>query len=634
MKKILFIVLTALVILIASTLVFVKIRTVSSGSAYMPDAEIIEKLEALEVRIDNGVHRFDDAWMIKRGDNTIIYLTGTPYEMGYQHGILLKDEIKGGVVPVFSDPISKNPLFADKPWWMKRLMMLYLELTVYAPIERNTPEAYLMELKGIADGAGLDFKTVFIANFLSDLSMAMIPGVIDDKASDLGLGAGRVGECSSLVVSGPGTLDGNLIFGRNTDYSGQGLWGQNQTIFFYEPKDGYRYVKISTAGLIKCNSAMNEMGMVIGGHFMGFEGSRPDGVSFTVFENEIMRKTKNIFDAIDILKNSRRGGSFGLLIADGKERDAVVVESSPETIGLRWMDRGSIVLTNFATTDELKPKDLMARYNLVMRNLVGRYTRMELLIEGNHGQIMPETVAEFMSDHLDVILDTERATGITVCAENNVTSVVFLPKEGYFWVATGSEPACKNEYLGFDFNAVFDGEFPPTDPETLIGYVWEDNTHKEGLLEYMNAYLTYSSDFRNKDEALEFLYAAIEADPTEPIYQRMSARLLIYKGEYDKARGILIQCLEFPQSPNERAQTYILLAQVYDLLGKREEAVFMYGEVVRLWEEEGGAGTPDVYLLTINDMLYGIAKAGIDTPFTDEDIPDIPIGFHLETGLE
>ena len=269
MKKAITVLVLAVILLLILGCIAVRMLTVSDGSAYRPAEDVRTGLKDTELIQENGIRTFGNAWLRMERDNYVLHLSGTPYEMGYQHGILMADEIADGVLSVFSDPIGHNPSFADTPVVLVKLITLYLEITVYRPIEKSTPPEYLEEIAGIADGAGLDYRDVFVANFLSDLSMAMVPGVITEKAVELGLSAENVAECSSFVAAGTATKDGSLLFGRNTDYSGQGRWGTYQTIFFYEPVDGLRYVKISTAGLLKCNAAMNEAGIVVGGAFHG-----------------------------------------------------------------------------------------------------------------------------------------------------------------------------------------------------------------------------------------------------------------------------------------------------------------------------------------------------------------------------
>lgn len=625
MKKALLIVGIIVLVAIVGGIIFVNTRTVSDGSDYLPAREVIEAVTGLSVTEEGGIKRFGDGWVEKRGANYLLHLSGTSYEMGYQHGVLMADEIKSGAVPVFADPVSHNASFAGKPAWVRKMLLTYLEFSVYGPIERNTPREYLEEIKGIADGAGLDFREVFIANFLSDLTMAMTPGVINKKAAELGIGA----ECSAFVAAGDAVEGGALIFGRNTDYSGQGRWGPYQTIFFYKPAGGLSYVNVGSAGLIKANSAMNEAGIVVSGHFMAFEGADPAGVSFTVLENEIMRKAHTLDEAIALIEGARRGGAFGLIIADGVRREAAVVESTAERLGIRRMENGAIVLTNFATTEELKPVDLLLRYNLLLRNVKGRYERLSQLIDLHRGAITPALSATFMSDHVDVITGTERGTGITVCSDNNVTSAVFVPGSGLFWVAGGDEPACINDYVGYDFSAEIAGEPGDPRPDLLSGYSWQDPARRAAFELYMKAYIAYEADFSDKATAFEYLRQAIGTDPAEPIYARMAGILSIHLRDYQTAVELLIGALTLPQAPNEAAMTHLLLGWAYDLSGNRDQALVHYREVGRLAEPE--ESDP---LMDINGLVVRMAKTGMDIPFTEKEIGDIPIAFSLESGLE
>ena len=625
MKKILITIGISVLVIVVGGYIFVGINSVSDGSNYLPEKGVLDRIASLTVTEEGTLKRFGEAWVEKRGANYLLHLSGTPYEMGYQHGTLMREEIKNGTVPVFSDPISHNASFALKPKWVRLFLMKYLEVTVYGPIENNTPREYLEELRGIADGAGLDFKTVFIANFLSDLTMAMTPGVIEKKAGELGSGP----ECTGFAAAGGATPDGKLVFGRNTDYSGQGRWLPYQTIFFYKPKGGLGYVNIGTAGLIKCNSAMNEAELVVSGHFMAFAGADPAGVSFTILENEIMRKARTLDEALTILDQAKRGGSFGLIVADGKKRDAAAVEATGRRIGIMRMERGTVVLTNFATTEELGPDDLLLKHNLLLRNVVGRYERMRLLLSDNYGRISPGLAASFMSDHVDVVTGTERGTGITICSDNNVTSAVFLPEAGLFWVAGGGEPACANPYEGFDLGAELSGTPPKAAVPTLTGYRWADPAKKAAFELYMKAFDSYEADFSDKKTALGYLTEAIAKDPTEPIYPRMAAILDIHLGDYQDAIELLVGSLTLVQSPNEKAMAHLYLGWAYDLAGRRDEAVIHYREVIVLGEANGTGP-----LAGINGFVYLMAMRGTEVPFTENDVGDIPIGFNLETGLE
>ncbi len=611
-------------ILLIGASYYFRLRSLSSGYTFLPDGMVRERLNGMEVVHRGSVATFGSARMERRNKNIILHLRGTPYEMGYQHGILLEKDIREGVVPLFAVPVGQMPEYRDKPLFLKKLMMKYLEFAVYAPIERNTPRVYLEELRGIADGSGIDYRSIFIANFLSDLTMAMLPRVIAKRLKALKLRP----ECSDFAASRAATSDGKLIIGRNTDYSGQGRWMAHQTIFFYQPENQYSYVKVSTAGMLKCNTAMNERGIVVGGHFMGFAGAKSPGVSFTIFENEIMRKSASIDEAIALLRESRRGGSFGLMISDGKTGNAVVAEATRAFLGVRGMENSTICLTNFATTPELKGVDLLAKHNVMMRDLTGRYKRLEKLIEKNYGDITPKLAAEFMGNHDDFVVGRERPVGFVVGNTINVTSVIFQPADGLFWVATGSEPACNSEYVGFDFRTEMRGKTSRVKPAVLKGYRWRDASHAKALRAYMAAFIAHNES-PSGTESIKHLNIAREKDPREPVFSRILAEIYLHRGEYELAEGLLRESLNCMQSNNEEALVYLRLGQACDLMGKRDEALRAYRIIVYLSEKHGND-----FISGINSMVYGFARKHLAIPFCIRDIKEIPIGFSLGSVLE
>ena len=554
----------------------------------------------------------------------VIHLKGGPYEMGYQHGRLLRQEVKTGTVPVFARPLDSQPELRDRHVLSRRLLQLWLEYKVYGPIERHTPRPYLEELKGIADGADLDFETVFTASFLSDLTMAMLPSTIGRKLKALG-----AGECSSLAVSGPATADGRLLFGRNTDYSGQGRWSNKQTVFFYEPDQGYKYVRVSTAGLIKCNSAMNEKQIVVGGHFMGFDGSSPEGWSFTVLEHEIMRRAGTLDEAVRIIKDAPRGGAFGLVVADGKTGRAAVVEAAGDRIGVREMTGGRLFLTNFATTPELEKVDLLQRRDLALRDVMGRYQRLDALSQELFGRLNPENMAAVMGDRVDAATGEERGMGFSICTALNVTSAVFQPETGLFWVAVGPEPACGNQYWGLDFWAEFENRAPENPPGVLNGYQWESPRRAEGVEAYLAALINFRNWPDEHNPILAELIRARSSDPGEPTYYRIQALYRLHRQEYVLAEELLQRALTLPQSNNERALGDLMLGMIYDLTDRRDAARTLYGQALNV----SAKNTTD-RVTSVGLAVTASARHWLETPFTREHLNLIPLKFHPETGFE
>jgi tetratricopeptide (TPR) repeat protein len=366
---------------------------------------------------------------------------------------------------------------------------------------------------------------------------------------------------------------------------------------------------------------MNEHGIVIGGHFMAYSGADSKGASFTVLENEIMRHAGSLEEAIGLVKTTKRSGAFGLTIAEGKTGQAVAMEASPERLGVRNMNNHTLVMTNYALTKELEEVDLLPRYSLMMRNVAGRYLRFQQIIKANFGQIAVENMAAFMGDHIDPFLLQERGTGNTICNQTNVTSVVFQPSTGKFWVATGDEPVCGNPYQGYDFASGFQNIAITPSNSILSGYKWQTESRNQGVNHYMKAIVARNDDLSDLDRVLTIIKKAAAADPTEPIYSKNLARILIHQGKYRQAIEVLTQSMQESMLPNERALALLLVAQAYDLLGERENALAFYRKVTSL----NNNGKISDHSTRLNHFVNTYAEAGLRSPFKEKQINEIPI---------
>jgi len=104
-------------------LLFISGYGVSSGDSYRPDKAVVEKLKNTELRVEGNKKYFGDAWMESRDGLNTVHLKGTPYEIGYQHGILLKEEVDKGAARFYADIIygGREMPFSPKIWIFKKI---------------------------------------------------------------------------------------------------------------------------------------------------------------------------------------------------------------------------------------------------------------------------------------------------------------------------------------------------------------------------------------------------------------------------------------------------------------------------------------------------------------------------------
>jgi hypothetical protein len=589
------------------------------GSAYLPNSEELRWLRSTSVVEDEkGRKAFGRASLEFRGGLNVLKLCGSHYEMGYQHGALLEDEVRRGAVLYFAKPADNFAPFKHMNRLSRRLLSKYFDLTIYRPLLKCSPRQYLAELKGLADGSGLGFADIFRGNMLSDLNMNLIK-VLEKKALRQAVETG----CTSFAAFDGATADGSLIMGRNTDYSGGGLWNKYQTVMFYEPDDGFKFANVGSAGLVKCNTCMNERGLCLGAHFLFLNDTKADGVSFTFLEFEVMKKASSIEEACAIVSENPRAGAFAFLLADGKTNEAAVIEAGASGVGIRRAEDGVVWETNMATTDEIKPVDVFLR-NGIGKNPIARFERMRMLLREHMGRITPQLAAQFMGDHMDMCSDSLRPVGGIISQLTNVTSAVFHPADFVFWVADGLSPVCNNTYVGFNLMDELGDNGSGVEPAALAPNEYVETTDFEGLRKYYEAMVSFTVPPADARAALDKLEEAVALRPEEAIYRRMTAKMLLRRGDATAAAQHLTHALECGQGPSELAQTQVLLGFSNDLLGMRDDAVRCYREALKI----AGSTREDI-LSSVNRFVVADAEKYSRVPFTSADAKKIEISFDI-----
>lgn len=109
----------------------------------------------------------------------IVHLWGTPYEVGYAQGELMKPYIKEFVLKTWAYMSTELVQALDGdllPEWAKRLIVqkgldraLDWTAEVTAPF---TPQAYYDEVRGLADATGLDYDLLYRLNMFPELTKA------------------------------------------------------------------------------------------------------------------------------------------------------------------------------------------------------------------------------------------------------------------------------------------------------------------------------------------------------------------------------------------------------------------------------------------------------------------------------
>jgi isopenicillin-N N-acyltransferase like protein len=238
-----------------------------------------------------------------------VRVEGTSYQRGRQYGRQAAARVRLSV-QAYQQTFAH---FAGWDWPAARREALRFE----APIGEFRP-AYLDELRGIADGAGLDLADVLAINVRTEVMYSA-------KARQAPTSAKRPAECSAFaVVPAPGQK-GPAIIGQNWDW----LLHAAQTLVVLEVRqdDGPDFVTVVEAGLL-AKTGMNAagLGLVTNALVTDADVGEP-GLPYHVLLRAVL-DCATVTEALEALQAGPRTSSANYLIAHASGA-ALDIEAAP-----------------------------------------------------------------------------------------------------------------------------------------------------------------------------------------------------------------------------------------------------------------------------------------------------------------
>jgi len=314
----------------------------------LPIASALARRPAEQLPLNNAPHapftadsasveRYGPAYRYPQSGWIVLHIEGEPYERGVQHGRLMAPEI---AEIVRAAAVNQSPKAPDDGWNHMRLLVDALFL-------RRYDEEYLLEMKGIADGAAaagakfegrpLDLMDIVAVNawteveFLDAAMQATPQGLEGIKFRDLlptPVKAPPPERCSSYIATGPATADGEIVFGHITMWSLQPARHFNVWLDL-KPAKGHRVLMQSFPGGIQSTMDyyMNDAGMLVSETTIGQTRFNAEGQTESSRIRKAMQYGSSIDEIVDILKSSNNGlYSNEWLIGDTKTNEIAMFE--------------------------------------------------------------------------------------------------------------------------------------------------------------------------------------------------------------------------------------------------------------------------------------------------------------------
>jgi len=346
----------------------------------------------------------------------VIHLKGSPYEIGYQHGSLMQNEIAENVSRFIT------PLF-----YAKTLPPIVTHFLEFVPrIMPHIPRALREEMHGIADASNQPFNIILLMNLFPEMF-----------------------HCSGITVKGKASIDGELYHVRVLDYSrGQGLQS-TAVLAVVQPDEGIPFLNATYAGFVGCITGMNANKIAIGeigGKGYGYW----DGVPMAFLLRIILQQASTLDEIKSTLENTARTCEYFYVFSDGKTGESLGCYATPSILSYFYPGetyKKFAPLPNAFGPPLLTPQDNQTNSNDFFEQpedilMISRWDNFSLLKDRllhDYGNIGLQSLQEVIKQ--------------PIAHPSNLHNAIFAPAKLDLWIShagTHNEPACDQPYTHFN----------------------------------------------------------------------------------------------------------------------------------------------------------------------------------------
>jgi isopenicillin-N N-acyltransferase-like protein len=376
----------------------------------------------------------------------VVRAQGPPREMGRQYGRALAPQIKQAVQAYLLDKVVRQ-------WGYP----LDYQRRCAASMLRHIPAEYVEEMQGVAEGSGMDYQLILLLHTHAD-------------TVHYGKSWGRPGaapgrSCSNFAVWGRWTTHGQLLHGRNLDWTTDTGVQQVACVYVGVPQQGLPFALVTYAGCIGAVTGMNAAAISFGEMTSSSAAETLDGLPLFFLCRKLLQYCRSIEQVEDLVtRDYRPTTGWNFVVTDAKVPTARVFEVDAQQVvmfkpsdpaendpPLHWPLPECVRRTNHYVSRAMQQRQARrvkipyAVGRLLLRSLDTwqRYAALSYWIK-THPHQLDARLAR-------ALLQTEPVAG-----KGNLHSVVFEPAARRMWVANASwhegraQPAWQQHYVYLD----------------------------------------------------------------------------------------------------------------------------------------------------------------------------------------
>jgi neutral ceramidase len=232
----------------------------------------------------------------------VLKLQGDPYHIGFEEGRLLKDKIREETKSIFRYFRSEIPV----PLLNRAAIQVILNRGL-KQMEPYISYSEYLQMKGIADGSGVPFKTI--------RQMHAMPEIYPSW-------------CTNGAYWGKATEGGRLIAIRNLDWNRKIGVHHFPAVKVITTAGQKSYANIGYAGFGGVLSGMNDRGISVGQIGAKSSDESMKGVPMPFLLKRVLSESDSLEDAEAFFKRNPLTRGYNYVIADAVRKEALVVEAT------------------------------------------------------------------------------------------------------------------------------------------------------------------------------------------------------------------------------------------------------------------------------------------------------------------
>lgn len=305
----------------------------------------------------------------------VITVSGTPYELGYQHGRQTKEMIRKNFyfyldLWKYFAKVERNQVLAD--------------VSKFFPYIQSMDSELIEELNGLAEASEMRFEEILALNCRFELSFAYMSPAQSKTA---------LGGCTAFALTPEATQNRHTFIGQNWDFK-PGL--ENSCIILRIKQEKKPDIMMHTeAGIIGHKGGVNSAGIGICGNFIRSEKDTFQlGLPLWIKIRGLLN-CESLMDCMKILMNFEGPNSVNMVIAH-RDGEAINVECMPDDSLFLYPEQGILVHANHFLSPSLRLKDIG---KALLPDTVIRSHRAFQLFRNIRKDLNSDSIKNVMKDH-------------------------------------------------------------------------------------------------------------------------------------------------------------------------------------------------------------------------------------------